>query len=109
MKTMKPVWRGLLLLLLGGVVGYAVGLGLDALVSGQLDFVAPLAGLFTLLGSVTAFFFGLLGYQGITRGLVFQIIGTLVGGLFVTGIRALMGLTLFGNFFFTSNFTISGA
>jgi len=101
MKTMKPVWRGLLLFLVGGIVGYAIGLGLDTLVSGQSDFVAPLAGLFALLGSVTAFFYGLIGYQGITRGLVFQIIGTLIGGFFVTGIRALMGLTLFGNFFFT--------
>jgi cytochrome c oxidase subunit 1 len=101
MKNMKPVWRGLFLLLIGGVVGFAIGLGLDALVSGRLDFSAPLAGLFTLLGSVTAFFFGLFGYRGITRGLVWQIIGTLVGGLFVTAIRALMGLPAFGGFFFT--------
>ena len=101
MKTMKPVWRGLLLLLIGGVIGYALGLGLDALVSGRADFVAPVAGLFALLGSVTAFFFGLVGYSGVTRGLVWQILGTLAGGFFVTGIRALMGLEAFGNFFFT--------
>lgn len=101
MKNMKPVWRGLLLLLIGGVFGFIVGLGLDALVSGRLDFAAPLAGLFTLLGSVTAFFFGLVGYRGVTRGLVWQIVGTLVGGFFVTAIRALMGLPTFGGFFFT--------
>jgi hypothetical protein len=101
MKTMKPVWRGLLLLLIGGVIGYVVGLGLDALISGRLDLVAPLAGLFSLLGSVTAFFFGLIGYSGVTRGLVWQILGTLAGGFFVTAIRALMGLEAFGSFFFT--------
>ncbi len=101
MKTMNPVWRGLALLLAGGISGYFIGLGLDTLVSKQVNFTAPLAGLFSLLGAVTAFFFGLVGYRGVTRGLVFQTIGTLIGGLFVTGIRALMGLEAFGNFFFT--------
>jgi len=101
MKNMKPVWRGLLLLLIGAIIGYALGLGLDALVGGSLDFVAPLGGLFALLGAAVSFFSGLVGYRGITRGLVFQLIGVLVGGFFVTGIRALMGLSTFGGFFFT--------
>jgi len=101
MKNMKPVWRGLLLLLVGGVLGYGLGSGLDAAVGGRLDFVAPLGGLFALLGAAVAFFLGLVGYRGITRGLVFQVIGTLVGGFFVTGIRALMGLQTLGGFFFT--------
>ncbi|GAB4423431.1 MAG: cytochrome c oxidase subunit I [Anaerolineales bacterium] len=101
MKNMNPVWRGLLLLVIGSLVGYALGLGLDALVSAELDFVAPLSGLFALLGATVLFFLGLLGYRGITRGLVFQVVGTLVGGFFVTGIRALMGLSTFGAFFFT--------
>jgi len=101
MKNMKPVWRGLVLLALGGALGYFIGLGLDALVSGKANFTAPLAGFFSLVVSVTGFFFGLVGYRGVTRGLVFQIIGTLVGGFFVTGIRALMGLETFGPFFFT--------
>ena len=101
MKSMRPVWRGLLLLVIGGLVGYLLGLGLDAVVSGNLDFVSPLAGMFALLGSAAGFFFGLVGYRGITRGLIFQIIGTIVGALFVTGIRAVMGLKPFGSFFFT--------
>jgi len=101
MDKMKPVWRGLLLLLVGGVAGYAVGIGLDALVSSGIDFVAPLGGLFALLGAAVMFFMGLVGYRGITRGLIFQVVGTLVGGFFVTGIRALMGLSTFGGFFFS--------
>jgi cytochrome c oxidase subunit 1 len=109
MKNMKPVWRGLLLLLIGAVVGYAVGLGLDALVGGRVDFVAPLGGLFSLLGAAVLFFFGLVGYRGITRGLVFQVVGTLVGGFFVTGIRALMGLSTFSGFFFTEPAWVFGA
>ncbi len=101
MNNIKPVWRGLLLLLAGSVLGYFIGFGLDALIQGSLNFTAPLAGLFSLLGAVTAFFFGLVGYRGITRGLLFQIIGTLAGGLFVTGVRGLMGMETFGPFFFT--------
>jgi len=101
MKTMKPIWRGILLFALGGLVGYLVGLGLDALVGGRIDFTAPVAGLFALLIAATAFFFGLLGYRGITRGLVFQVIGTLVGALFITLIRLLMGLRATGSFLFT--------
>ena len=109
MKNMKPVWRGLILLLVGGVVGYALGLILDALVGGRLDFAAPLGGLFALLGAAVSFFFGLVGYQGITKGLVFQVVGTLVGGFFITGIRALMGLSTFGGFFFTEPAWVFGA
>ncbi len=89
--------------------GYALGLGLDALVGGRLDFTAPLGGLFSLLGAAVFFFLGLVGYRGITRGLVFQVVGTLVGGFFVTGIRALMGLKTFGGFFFTEPAWVFGA
>jgi cytochrome c oxidase subunit 1 len=66
-------------------------------------------GLFALLGADVAFFLGLVCYSGITRGLVFQLIGTLVGGFFVTGIRALMGLSTFGGFFFTEPAWVFGA
>lgn len=38
---------------------------------------------------------------GLMRGLVAQFIGTLAGGLFVTAIRALMGLPAFDKFFFS--------
>ena len=101
MKSMKPITRGLLLLVICGLVGYLIGLGLDALVGGRFDFTSPLSGLFAMLGSASGFFTGLVGYRGITRGLVFQLIGTIVGALFITGIRALMGLKAFGPFFFS--------
>jgi hypothetical protein len=95
------------------VVGYGIGFGLDALISGgtpKLAGAVPSA--FTLLFAFTAFFLGLYGYRGITRGLVWQVVGTLLGGLFVTGIRALMGMTgnkLFGAFFFSEPAWVFGA
>lgn len=101
MKNMQPVWRGLLLMAAGGLVGYALGLGLDVMVTGSLRFSGSVPGLFALLLSVTSFFFGVYGYRGITRGLVWQVVGTLLGGLFIAGIRFLMGLPAFGDFFFT--------
>ncbi|MFO3797008.1 MAG: cbb3-type cytochrome c oxidase subunit I, partial [Anaerolineales bacterium] len=38
---------------------------------------------------------------GLTRGLIWQIIGTLAGALLVTAIRAIMGLNPWGNFLFS--------
>src|SRR5215217_3956869 len=101
MRNRNPVLFGLLLLLVGGAIGYGIGLGIDLLVSGTLNFNGSVASAFALLLAVTSFFFGLYGYRGITRGLAWQVIGTLLGGFFVTGIRALMGLDLFGIFFFS--------
>lgn len=108
MKNVHPVMRGLLMLVVGALVGYGVGLFLDyAVQSGffanatELRFNAPVPGLFSLLIGATMFFFGLVGYRGVTRGLVFQVVGTLAGGLLVTGIRATMGLSLWGGFLFT--------
>jgi cytochrome c oxidase subunit I len=112
MTKSNPVGSGLLLLVVGGVIGYGVGLGLDAVISGSLNFNGSISGLFALLFAVTAFFFGLYGYRGITRGLVWQVIGTLLGGLFVTAIRFLMGhrgTDLFGTFFFSEPAWVFGA
>ena len=101
MKRKYTLGSGFLFLLIAGVVGYGIGLGLDLAVTGRLHYSAPVPSAFTLLFAFTAFFFGIYGYRGITRGLVFQIVGTLIGGFIVTGVRALMGLSLFGGFFFT--------
>ena len=89
----NTVGRGLLLLLIAGVVGYGIGFGLDALVSGNTPrLAASVPSAFALLFAVSAFFFGLYGYRGITRGLTWQVVGTLAGALLVTGLRLLMGL-----------------
>jgi len=101
MRKTNPVLTGLLLLVIGGIIGYGVGLGINMLNTGILDWVGSVPSAFALLFSVTAFFFGVYGYRGITRGLVYQVLGTLIAGFFVTGIRGLMGLSLFGAFFFT--------
>ena len=94
MTNIKPVWRGLFLLVVGALIGYGVGLGLDFAVQKTVSYQAPVAGLFSLLFGAIFFFFGLIGYHGVTKGLVFQVLGTLAGALFVTGIRAAMGLGL---------------
>jgi cytochrome c oxidase subunit 1 len=110
MRNTNHVAKGLLLLLIGGVVGYAIGLGIDLLISGALNFSGSVASAFALLLAVTAFFFGLYGYRGITRGLTWQVVGTLLGALFVTGIRALMGSSnVFGSFFFSEPAWVFGA
>ncbi len=101
--------KAFLLLVIAGAVGYGIGLGLDALVTGGLNFSGSVASAFTLLFGFTAFFFGLYGYRGITRGLVFQVVGTVAGALFVTGIRALLRLTAFGAFFFSEPAWVFGA
>ena len=68
-----------------------LGAGLELLITGSMVWNGPIAGAFGILFAVTAFFFGVYGYRGITRGLVWQVLGTLAGALLVTGIRALMG------------------
>jgi len=108
----NTIGSGLLLLLVAGAVGYGIGFGLNTLITGSSKLAASVPSAFTLLFAVSAFFFGLYGYRGITRGLVWQVIGTLLGGLFVTGIRALMGLgmsDLFGTFFFSEPAWVFGA
>ncbi|HLO30714.1 MAG TPA: cbb3-type cytochrome c oxidase subunit I, partial [Anaerolineales bacterium] len=110
MRKISPVCKGLLLLVLGGVVGYILGLLIDLLMSGSLNYNGSVAAAFALLVAVTAFFFGLYGYRGITRGLAWQVVGTLLGGLFITGIRALVGSkTIFGPFFFSEPAWVFGA
>jgi len=114
----KTVGSGFLLLLLAGSVGYGIGLGLDALINGSVKYAGSVPSAFALLFAVSAFFFGLYGYRGITRGLVWQVVGTLTGALFITLIRWLLltlnpdkyeGLVLFGTFFFSEPAWVFGA
>jgi cytochrome c oxidase subunit 1 len=110
MRNTNPVWKGLALLVVAGAVGYGIGLGIDLLVSGSLNFNGSVAAAFAILFAVTAFFFGVYGYRGITRGLVWQVLGTVLGGFFVSGIRALMGSdNVFGTFFFSEPAWVVGA
>ena len=102
MRNTNPVWKGLLLLVVAGAIGYGIGLVLDLLVSGAINTSGPVGAAFAILFAVTAFFFGVYGYRGITRGLVYQVVGTLIGALLITGIRALMGLDIiFGVYLFS--------
>lgn len=115
MSKVNSVWKGLLFLVVAAVVGFGIGLGLELLIAGSTDangVVGPAAGALALLFGFTAFFFGVYGYRGITRGLVYQVIGTVLGALFVTGIRALMGAeiqNLFGAYLFSEPAWVFGA
>jgi cytochrome c oxidase subunit 1 len=89
------IWLALLYLVLGLAIP---GFGITAaygLTSGNWVSGYPFAWFIGLLVGAIGFFYGLVGYHGITRGLVSQLLGTLAGGLLVSGIRALMGLTAF--------------
>src|ERR1051325_5132275 len=110
MRNINPVWKGFLLLVVGGAIGYGIGLVIDLLMSGSLNYNGSVAAAFAVLVATTAFFFGLYGYRGITRGLTWQVIGTLLGGLFVTGLRVLLGSkTIWGPFFFSEPAWVVGA
>jgi cytochrome c oxidase subunit 1 len=109
MKTKNPVQRGLLLLVVGGIAGHLLGVGVDFLVSGKLNLLAPLGWLLALWLSAAGFFFGVVGYRSITRGLTWQAAGTILGAIFVTAIRAIMGLPLLGTFLFTEPAWVFGA
>ena len=112
MRKTHPVWFGLLLLVVAAAVGFGIGLALELLITGSLVWNGPVSGAFAILFGFTAFFFGVYGYRGITRGLVWQVLGTLLGALFVTGIRALLGVEtskLFGTFLFSEPAWVFGA
>jgi cytochrome c oxidase subunit 1 len=98
---LSPLTKGFLGLTLGGLLGYALGLVIDLLVQGTLDWVAPTASLFSLLIGFTAFFLGVAGLNAVSKGLIWQIIGTLTGAILVSVIRVAMGLEWSGPFLFT--------
>ncbi|MCZ2126299.1 MAG: cbb3-type cytochrome c oxidase subunit I [Anaerolineales bacterium] len=97
MKNINPVWRGLISLIVFGALGYGVGFGISVLVNGaaKTSPAGPIPSVFALFFGFAAFFFGVIGYRGVTRGLTWQVIGTLVGAFVVVGIRAAMGLSAF--------------
>lgn len=110
MSRINPVWKGLLLLVIAGAVGYGIGLVLDLLISGAINTSGPVGAAFAILFAVAAFFFGVYGYRGITRGLVYQVVGTVLGAFLITGLRALMGSDqIFGVYLFSEPAWVVGA
>jgi len=97
----SPITKGFVWLDLGALIGFALGLVIDLLVQGTLDWVAPTASLFALLFGFTAFFLGVAGFNAASKGLIWQITGTLIGAIFISVIRAAMGLTWSGPFLFS--------
>ncbi|MBI3168097.1 MAG: hypothetical protein HYZ22_06445, partial [Chloroflexi bacterium] len=61
MKNMHPFWRGILYMLVLGLLGYGIGLGLDFLANGTITFSGPVSSVFALFLGFTAFFLGVFG------------------------------------------------
>ena len=85
--------RGLLYLVVGLLLGTAVALVIHWIVAGQFDIahlidrpdvMVPLAWYAGILVGVVGFFYGLVGYRWVTRGLVWQFVFTLIGAGFAT-------------------------
>jgi cytochrome c oxidase subunit I len=98
---MKSVSRGFLSFVIGAIAGYLLGIGLEWLMTGTFNVITPVTFLFVSLFGLIAFSYGTGWYSALTSGLVWQIVGTFVGAGLVTGIRAVMGLSLTAEFFFT--------
>ena len=98
---MKSFVRGFLGFISGTAAGYLLGVLLEFLVTKELNWLAPVAPALSFFFSFTALMYGIGGNSTLLRGLVWQIIGTFVGGGIVTLIRVAMGLTATGTFFFT--------
>jgi cytochrome c oxidase subunit I len=98
---MKSFSRGFLGFVIGAVAGYLLGILLEWLMIGTFNLITPVsflsATLFALIG--LSYFSG--WYSALTSGLIWQITGTFVGAGLITGIRALKGLSLTAEFFFT--------
>jgi len=110
MKKLNPVLRGLLFMLVGGSAGFALGLVIALAATGQADPAGSVPAVFAWFLGATAFFYGLSGYGPAARGLVWQVVGTLAGALFVTLLRLVMGLDeIFGSFLFSEPAWVFGA
>ncbi len=101
--------RGLLYALLGLLLGTVVGILLHLVAEGPFDLshfvdranlMNPLSWFLGVLIAVVGFFYGLVGYRWITRGLLWQFVFTLLGAGFST-------LLLWGsNLFFGTDYVV---
>lgn len=97
--------RGTIFLLAGYAIGTQLFAGLAALVSGKYNPFDVSSWILSIVVGGLAMLYGFVGGDlfrtALFKGLVWQIIGLLAGGFFVTAIRALMGLEPFGRFGFS--------
>jgi len=110
MKKMNAVLRGLVFLAVAGAVGYGLGLLVSLLVTGQLDPAGSVPAVFAWLLGATGFLLGVAGYGPAASGLLWQVLGTFAGALFVTAARLLLGKTpVLGPFLFSEPAWVFGA
>ena len=94
-------------LLAGALVGMVIHTIVNAMAEGQFDLtflvtraslMNPLSWYFGILIGVVGLLYGLVGYWGIVRGLVWQLVFTLIGALFTTLLQFVMNTFFGGNF-----------
>ncbi len=103
-KSSQEFFKGVKLAVGGLLAGTVLGILLHILSTQAFDvsYLWDLPSWFLgLFAAVLGFFYGLLGYWGIVKGLIWQIGGTLIGAFFVTGLRALLGMSVFDVMGFT--------
>ena len=83
--------KALLFLLLGLFIPVLVIDGIYYWLSSSFMFTYPVAWFLGLVIGTIGFFYGMVGYWGITRGLTWQLFGTLAGALFITLMRFVLG------------------
>jgi len=97
--------RGLIFLLIGYVIGSQLFAGLAAIVSGKYNPFDLSSWILGLVVGALAMLYGFVGSDmfktALFKGIVWQIVGLLIGGFFVSAIRALMGLEAFAKFGFS--------
>jgi len=97
-------------LAVAGAVGYGLGLLVSLLVTGQLDPAGSVPAVFAWLLGATGFLLGVAGYGPAASGLLWQVLGTFAGALFVTAARLLLGKTpVLGPFLFSEPAWVFGA
>ncbi len=115
MKSPEVKFSKAIALFLGGqVVGLLLGVLIQTALAGVYNgayFKDIASWLLGVLLALLGFFYGLIGYYGLVKGLVWQVLGTIAGGLLVSAIRFLMGLEPFdlAKFGFTEGGWVAGA
>jgi len=100
--------------LAGQAIGLILGVLIQVMVTNTFDpnyFWDLASWLLGVLLSLLGFFYGLVGYYGIVKGMIYQVLGTLLFASLTTAIRWMVGMEPFdmNTFLFTESAWVTGA